>query len=127
MTTPTSLDLSQLTGQLRDANSLLMSQHLIRLESLKCRLDFGPALPVIIPKMTHLQKLLLGANLLISAQRPICHLQYLMKPAAHAPEDLLGMMEVVAPIKSLGTPSLMKQYLLLGWISRSDVPNTSCV
>eukprot|EP00873_Tetraselmis_striata_P003654 jgi/Tetstr1/423918/TSEL_014541.t1 len=97
-----------------------MSQHLTRLESPKCRLDFGPALPVIIPEITHLQKLHLGANLLTSSQRPIRHLQHLMKPAAHAPEDLLGMMEVVAPIKSLGTPRLMKQYLLLGWISRKS-------
>eukprot|EP00873_Tetraselmis_striata_P045952 jgi/Tetstr1/466216/TSEL_010774.t1 len=97
----TSLDIGQLTGRLLDNFALLGLQSLVRLEKLSCSLDMEDALPEIIPQLTRLRELTLRAHMPPRHLHAISALQHLETLELHAPGNLLELMPVVAPIKSL--------------------------
>eukprot|EP00873_Tetraselmis_striata_P038314 jgi/Tetstr1/458578/TSEL_044981.t1 len=101
MASLTSLDIAQLIGGLRHPSGLLALQHLTRLESLDCGLDFEPVMHLLLPQLPRLRSLRMGARMPTRCLRPVSALRHLEHLAVHAPADLAELMAVVAPITSL--------------------------
>eukprot|EP00873_Tetraselmis_striata_P046393 jgi/Tetstr1/466657/TSEL_011145.t1 len=101
MTSLTSLDLEHPAGHLKYHRSMRGLRHLTRLEALKCNLNVGSCMEELIPQMTRLRKLHLGASLAPPFLRPITQLQHLWHLTVHAPHDLSLLMDMVAPIQAL--------------------------
>lgn len=108
MASLTSLDIAQLIGGLRHPSGLLALQHLTRLESLDCGLDFEPVMHLLLPQLPRLRSLRMGARMPTRCLRPVSALRHLEHLAVHAPADLAELMAVVAPITSLRKLWLVK-------------------